>query len=234
MLVDWVAIAGESDARDAARRIREAPRAFMGRTSISAAIDFGVNQLDRSPFQAPRKVINVSGELTNNSGREITRARDDALARNLTINGLAILSQVPLATIPTHTDPPGGLTAYYENNDIGGPGAFVVEAQNFEAFGQVLIGKLIRTLPMRARQGPVTSHMVSYGRCSYPGRDVPRAQTVGRAYRSKLFIPQIKDVSYRAIPWMGQLAKILGAAGRAAHGGRPRPPGSHRLAEFRL
>jgi Protein of unknown function (DUF1194) len=154
MIVDWVAISGESDALDVARRIREAPRAFMGRTSISAAIDFGVNQLDRSPFQAPRKVINVSGDGTNNSGREVTRARDDALARNLTINGLAILSEVPLATNPTHTHPPGGLTAYYENNVIGGPGAFVVEAQNFEAFGQLLIGKLIKEIA-DARPGKV-------------------------------------------------------------------------------
>ena len=146
IIVDWVPVAGENDARDVAQRIKQAPRTFMGRTSISAAIDFGVSQLSRSPFQAPRRVINVSGDGTNNSGRETTRARDEALAKGLTINGLAILSEVPLPTNPTHTHPPGGLTAYYENNVIGGPGAFVVEAQNFEAFGQLLIGKLIKEI----------------------------------------------------------------------------------------
>jgi hypothetical protein len=45
-----------------------------------------------------------------------------------------------------HTNPPGGLPAYYENNVIGGPGAFEVEAQSFEAFGQLLIGKLIKEI----------------------------------------------------------------------------------------
>ena len=64
----------------------------------------------------------------------------------MTINGLVILSEVPLATNPSHTHPPGGLTAYYENNVIGGPGAFAVEAENFESFGDSLIGKLIKEI----------------------------------------------------------------------------------------
>jgi hypothetical protein len=146
VVVDWVIIGGEQEARMVAARISMAPRAFWGRTSISAAIDFGIGQLARSPFQAPRRVINVSGDGTNNAGREITQARDEAIAKGVTINGLAILSEVPLATNPQHTHPPGGLTAYYENNVIGGPGAFVVEAQSHEAFGQLLIGKLIKEI----------------------------------------------------------------------------------------
>jgi hypothetical protein len=56
------------------------------------------------------------------------------------------LSDVPLPTNPAHTHPPGGLTAYYENNVIGGPDAFVVEAQSFAAFGQSLISKLIKEI----------------------------------------------------------------------------------------
>ena len=138
--------AGESDARNVAERIRPAPRAFAARTSISGAIDYGVAQLARSPFRAPRHVINVSGDGTNNAGRPITEARDEAIAKGLTINGLAIQSKVPLATNPLHTNPYGGLTAYYENNVIGGPGAFAVEAESFEAFGQLLIGKLIKEI----------------------------------------------------------------------------------------
>ena len=88
--------------------------------------------LARSPFQAPRRVIDVSGDGTNNSGRPVTQARDEAIAAGVTINGLVILSEVPLPTNPQHTHPPGGLTAYYENNVIGGPGAFVLEAESFE------------------------------------------------------------------------------------------------------
>jgi hypothetical protein len=146
LVVDWIAVGGAGDAESISKRIREAPRAYMGRTSISAAIDHSMSLLSRSPFQGPRRVIDVSGDGTNNSGRPVTAARDAAIAQGVTINGLVILSEVPLPTNPLHTHPPGGLTAYYENNVIGGPGAFVVEAESFEAFGQLLISKLIKEI----------------------------------------------------------------------------------------
>jgi len=146
VVVEWAAVGSEGDAQGISRRIREAPRAFMGRTSISAAIERSMALLGRSPFQAPRRVIDVSGDGTNNSGRPVTEARDAAVAQGVTINGLVILSQVPLPTNPQHTHPPGGLTAYYENNVIGGPGAFVLEAESFEAFGQLLISKLVKEI----------------------------------------------------------------------------------------
>ncbi|MBX9588272.1 MAG: DUF1194 domain-containing protein [Hyphomonadaceae bacterium] len=146
VVVDWTIIAGERDAQAVSNRVREAERSYRGRTSISAAIDFCMGVLARSPFQANRSVIDVSGDGTNNSGREVTSSRDEAIAKGVTINGLVILSEVPLATNPSHTHPPGGLTAYYENNVIGGPGAFVVEAENFEAFGQLIISKLVKEI----------------------------------------------------------------------------------------
>jgi hypothetical protein len=154
VVVDWALVSGEAEARSVSTRIREAPRAFLGRTSISAAIDLSMVLLARSPFQGPRRVIDVSGDGTNNSGRPVTAARDAAVAQGITINGLVILSEVPLPTNPLHTHPPGGLTAYYENNVIGGPGAFALEAQNFETFGQLLISKLIKEIaaaPSRSR-----------------------------------------------------------------------------------
>ena len=154
VVIDWTAVAGDGDAKGISARVREAPRSFMGRTSISAAIDYSMAHLARSPFQAPRRVIDVSGDGTNNSGRPVTQARDEAIAAGVTINGLVILSEVPLPTNPQHTHPPGGLTAYYENNVIGGPGAFVLEAENFESFGQLMISKLIKEIaavPARPR-----------------------------------------------------------------------------------
>jgi hypothetical protein len=154
IVVDWIAVAGAGDAEGIAARVREAPRSYMGRTSISAAIDHAMAHLAKSPFQAPRRVIDVSGDGTNNSGRPVTQARDEAIAAGVTINGLVILSEVPLPTNPQHTHPPGGLTAYYENNVIGGPGAFVLEAESFESFGQLMISKLIKEIaagPVRPR-----------------------------------------------------------------------------------
>lgn len=146
VVLDWTIIASEQDARAVSSRVRDADRSYRGRTSISAAIDFSMMLLSRSPFQANRRVIDVSGDGTNNSGRDVTAARDEAVAKGVTINGLVILSEVPLATNPSHTHPPGGLTAYYENNVIGGPGAFVVEAENFQSFGQLIISKLVKEI----------------------------------------------------------------------------------------
>ena len=146
VVMDWTSVGDADEAAVVAKRIRDAPRAFMGRTSISAAIDYSLSLMARSPFQSDRRVIDVSGDGTNNSGRPVTEARDGAVAQGVTINGLVILSEIPLATNPMHTHPPGGLTQYYEKNVIGGPGAFVVEAESFEAFGQLLISKLIKEI----------------------------------------------------------------------------------------
>jgi hypothetical protein len=146
VVVDWFLVAGEKDAKALSQRILAAPRSFWGRTSISSAIEFSLSLMDRSPFQSERRVIDISGDGTNNSGTDVTIARDAALAKGITINGLVILSDEPLPTNPTHTHPPGGLKAYYERHVIGGPGAFVVEAQGFESFGQSLIQKLIKEI----------------------------------------------------------------------------------------
>jgi hypothetical protein len=146
VVVDWAVIAGQGDAQDVAQRVLSAPRSFWGRTSISAAIEFSMAALARSPFQSDRHVIDVSGDGTNNSGIDVVAARDAAIAKGVTINGLVILSDEPLPTNPTHTHPPGGLTAYFESNVIGGPGAFVIEAEGFETFGQSIISKLIKEI----------------------------------------------------------------------------------------
>jgi Protein of unknown function (DUF1194) len=146
IIVDWAVIGGEGDAQAVSERIRAAPRSYWGRTSISGAIDFSMALLARSPFQASRRVIDISGDGTNNSGIDVSVSRDGAIAKDVTINGLVILSDEPLPTNPTHTHPPGGLTGYYERNVMGGPGAFVVEAQGFESFGEALIRKLIKEI----------------------------------------------------------------------------------------
>jgi hypothetical protein len=143
LVIDWTAIGSADTARQFGGRILEAPRSFTDRTSISAAIDFAMAQLERAPFEAARRTIDVSGDGTNNSGRDVTAARDEAVAKGVTINGLVILSERPLAWNPEHTNPPGGLENYYRQNVVGGPRAFVMAAQDFNAFGQALINKLI-------------------------------------------------------------------------------------------
>src|SRR6516165_8975540 len=143
VVIDWTMISNDETARQFGDRIMEAPRAFANSTSISAGIDFGMTQLDRAPYKARRRVIDVSGDGDNNSGREPTAARDVAIARGITINGLVILTEPPSHSYSSHTNPPGGLANYYRNNVIGGAGAFVVVAENFNSFGNAITKKLI-------------------------------------------------------------------------------------------
>jgi hypothetical protein len=143
IVIDWTIIRDEATAKDFSAQVIEAPRAFADRTSISGGIDFAMAQLARAPFQSNRRTIDVSGDGTNNSGRDVVDARDEALANGVTINGLVILSERPMSWNADHTNPPGGLDAYYRNNVIGGPGSFVMVAENFSSFGQAILNKLI-------------------------------------------------------------------------------------------
>ena len=143
LVVGWHMIGDAKSAADFAAQIRTAPRAFADRTSISGGIDFAASQLETAPYESSRRTIDVSGDGTNNSGRDVTHARDAALAKGITINGIVILSETPLPWNPEHTNPPGGLANYYRNNVIGGPGAFVMTAEDFGSFGKAMIGKMI-------------------------------------------------------------------------------------------
>ncbi len=143
VVIDWMIIDDEKSARKFGDQLLELPRSFAERTGIGAAIDFSMTLLEQAPYTSARRTIDVSGDGTNNSGRDVTIARDAALAKGVTINGLVILSERPMAWNPEHTNPPGGLPNYFRNNVIGGPGAFVIVAENFNSFGQAIVKKLI-------------------------------------------------------------------------------------------
>ena len=84
-----------------------------------------------NPYQATRRVIDISGDGSNNRGRSVNQARDEAIARGVGINGLPILAIEP------------DLDQYYRENVIGGPGAFMIAARDFDTFGEAILKKLI-------------------------------------------------------------------------------------------
>jgi Protein of unknown function (DUF1194) len=156
VVIDWTSIGGAEDAKGFGDRLLEAPRSFADRTSISAAIDFSMGQLAKAPFDSEQHTIDISGDGTNNAGRDVTLARDEALAQGVTINGLVIFSETPLPWNPDHTNPAGGLDNYYRTHVVGGTGAFVMAAESFASFGRAIIKKLIAEIalshPGSARQ----------------------------------------------------------------------------------
>jgi hypothetical protein len=132
IVVPWTLVRGREGAKALADRIESAPRQlFGGGTSISGAIDFSVAFFSANPHKGERRVIDISGDGSSTSGRSITRARDEAVALGIGINGLPITTDEPY------------LDRYYEEFVIGGPGAFMIPAENFETFGEAVRRKLI-------------------------------------------------------------------------------------------
>lgn len=148
VVVDWMIVSDADSGRAVSEKILAAPRAFADRTSISSGIDFAMERFASAPGKVSRRVIDVSGDGTNNAGRDVTQARDAALATGVTINGLVILSDENMRWNPSHTHPPGGLEKYYRDHVVGGPGAFVVVAKDFNSFGQAIVNKLIAEIAL--------------------------------------------------------------------------------------
>ncbi len=149
VVADWTVIRDEEDAGGLAAAILAAPRSFVGRTSISAGIDFALERFAAAGPKSERRVIDISGDGTNNSGRPVTGARDEAVAKGVTINGLAIINDKPNPGYAVHTQPPGGLAAYYRENVIGGPGAFLRVVDDFHAFADAMTDKLVTEIALR-------------------------------------------------------------------------------------
>src|SRR6266446_6601997 len=105
-------------------------------------------------------IIDGPGDGTNNAGRDVKLARDETIAKGIVINGLVILSDRPVPWNAEHTNPPGGLEKYYQDNVIGGPGAFVLVAENFNSFGRAIIKKLIAEIAALSPASHPASHIV--------------------------------------------------------------------------
>ena len=140
--VPWTIIADAASAAGFAERIEAAPRSPIRGTSISGAIDFSTLQLTLNPHSAARRVIDVSGDGVNNSGRAPDLARDAALAQNIAINGLVIMDDSP----PPWARYDEPLDVHYRDRVIGGPGAFVIAVDGFESFAHAILNKLIREI----------------------------------------------------------------------------------------
>ena len=153
VVVDWTVVRDGEAAAAIASTIMAAPRSFIGRTAIGAAIDFAVQRLQAAPAEAERRVIDVSGDGTNNSGRPVVEARDEAVAAGITINGLAIVNNRSSPGYAFHTQPPGGLPKYYRENVTGGPDSFLLTVEDFHSFADAITRKLVAEIA--GNSGPV-------------------------------------------------------------------------------
>lgn len=149
LVSDWTLIDGEAAAHAFADRLDQGPvTAAMG-TSISGAIDYAARLMELNGFEALRQVIDISGDGPNNAGRPATQARDEAVARGITINGLPLMIKA--------ADGPFSLAAldvYYEDCVIGGPLSFVLPLWEESRFAETIRRKLILEIAGRTPAPP--------------------------------------------------------------------------------
>lgn len=140
-IVDWMRISSDASAQAAAEALLAAPRTAQSWNAIGDAIRHASHLLREGPFAAEHMVIDVSGDGPDmRSQRPAPVARDIVVRRGMVVNALAIArsGQVTRAGEP--------LEAHYARDVIGGPGAFVVTAEDRRDLARALRAKLIREI----------------------------------------------------------------------------------------
>ncbi len=149
--VDWTLVHDAPSAEALARRIETMKRHFQAETGIAGALTAALRQLQQSRFTGGRQVIDISGDGPSNVGPDPDPVRDAAVAARVTINGLAIVNEIPAVNV------------YYADHVIGGPDAFLLIAKDYDDFARAIRRKLLREIesaPIAAREvpGPVLAN----------------------------------------------------------------------------
>jgi hypothetical protein len=151
IIIPWRVIDGPETADAVAEEILKTPIRRASRTSISGAIYFAMPLFDANPYRGLRRVIDISGDGPNNNGSPVTGARDIALSKGITINGLPIMVKEPsYSTMDIEN-----LDFYYEDCVIGGPGSFVVSIKDRDKFKEAIRTKLLLEVAGRTPERPV-------------------------------------------------------------------------------
>ena len=142
VVIDWTVLDSPAAARRFAEKLAEAPRASQSWTAVGAALAHAGQRFDNVGYAAKRRVIDISGDGRTNDGPPAEIVRDRLVAQGIVINGLPVMMN------RTNFGRPPDLTLdkYYEDNVIGGPGSFLVVADNFDHFSRAVRTKLVREI----------------------------------------------------------------------------------------
>jgi hypothetical protein len=138
-VVDWVRVADAASAELAARAMRDAPRSPQSFNAIGDALVHCGLLLEAAPWRAGERTIDLSGDGPDMRSRvPAPAARDALVSQGVVVNGLAI------EVSSNWRD--GRLAALLERDVIGGPGAFVMRADDRRDFARAMRAKLIREI----------------------------------------------------------------------------------------
>ncbi len=165
--IDWVQINDSESAERFAQEIDNTPRfLFGGGTALGGALTFSARQFEKNAFAGRRKVIDVSGDGRTNQGTRPERVRDKVVDSGVTINGLAILNEDPT------------IDSYYRYNVIGGTGAFVMTATDYEDFSAAMLEKLIKEISgvpiVKRQETPLLQNAHYFDRVGKSGADAEK------------------------------------------------------------
>ena len=156
----WSLVRSEADALRVADELAVMPRLIhSGHTAPGDALIYGLGQIETNRYDGLRRVIDLSGDGRTNDGQPLRGARQLVLEAGVTINGLAILNEIPL------------LASYFRDRLIGGEGAFVMTAQDYGDFAQAMIKKLVReisAIPLTHWKGDGEATEVRHSATRYP------------------------------------------------------------------
>jgi len=144
VIVPWTVLEDAESSTTFADELSRTAIGRTGRTSISGVIDFGVRLLQETGVAPMRRVIDISGDGPNSSGRSVEQARDKAVAQGVTINGLPIMLKRP-----SGFGDMDNLDVYYRDCVIGGEGAFLVSVREPQQFAEAIRTKIIREIAAR-------------------------------------------------------------------------------------
>lgn len=139
VIVPWTLVETPQDARAIAQTLTAHFDDSLRRTSISGALDYAASSFRDNGFRGLRRVIDISGDGPNNHGRPVQAARDAALEKGITINGLPLMTVDALSALWGIPD----LDAYYRNCVIGGPGSFLIPVRDWGQFPDAVRRKLV-------------------------------------------------------------------------------------------
>ncbi len=135
LAIPWRVLSDRASLDAFATELVAVPRQVLGgATSISAALVTSRNMLDELPYDTLRRTVDIVSDGINNRGGDPRPVRDALAASGITINGLAIRTEI------------FDLDMYFQRQIIAGPGSFVIPAEEYAYFAPAILRKLLREI----------------------------------------------------------------------------------------
>lgn len=134
-IAPWRFVAGDAAIFGFAEVLKRHERGYTAfPTALGYALGHASRQFDTAPLNCARRVVDVSGDGVNNEGFGPAQAYANFPFEGIQVNGLVIAGADP--------DP----VAFYRNEVIRGPGAFMEVANGFVDFEAAMRRKLLREI----------------------------------------------------------------------------------------